>query len=147
MINKKYLNISIIYAIAAMIGGVFYREFTKFNGFTGVTMLGKVHPHLFLLGTFMFLIIALFDKRDNLKKAKSFRVFMFVYNIGLTLTVIMMIVRGVLEVLGTEISKGLNGAISGIAGMAHIILGIGIILLLVSFKFIADPKSPEKKKK
>jgi uncharacterized membrane protein YtjA (UPF0391 family) len=59
----------------------------------------------------------------------------------------MMIVRGVLEVLGTKISKGLNGAISGIAGMAHIILGIGIILLLVSFKFIADPKSSEKKKK
>lgn len=28
---KKYLNISLIYAIAAMAGGVFYREFTKFN--------------------------------------------------------------------------------------------------------------------
>ncbi|MEG0756372.1 MAG: DUF2871 family protein, partial [Oscillospiraceae bacterium] len=27
---KKYLNLSLIYAIAAMVGGVFYREFTKF---------------------------------------------------------------------------------------------------------------------
>ena len=47
---KKYLNISLGYAIAAMLGGVFYREFTKWNEFTGVTTLGKVHTHLFLLG-------------------------------------------------------------------------------------------------
>ena len=46
---KKYLNISLICAIAAMLGGVFYREFTKFNSFSGVTALGKVHTHLFLL--------------------------------------------------------------------------------------------------
>ena len=26
---KRYINIAIIYAILAMIGGVFYREFTK----------------------------------------------------------------------------------------------------------------------
>lgn len=38
---KKYLKFSLIYAIAAMVAGVFYREFTKFNGFTGATMLGK----------------------------------------------------------------------------------------------------------
>lgn len=36
---KKYLNISLIYAIAAMVGGVFYREFTKWNGFTGLILL------------------------------------------------------------------------------------------------------------
>ena len=29
---KKFLNLSLIYAIAAMAGGVFYREFTKFLG-------------------------------------------------------------------------------------------------------------------
>jgi hypothetical protein len=53
---KKYLNISFYYAIAALAGGVFYREFTKWNGFTGVTALGKVHAHLFLLGMFVFLL-------------------------------------------------------------------------------------------
>lgn len=47
---KKYLNISLIYAVAAMAGGVFYREFTKYNAYTGVTALGKVHTHLFMLG-------------------------------------------------------------------------------------------------
>ena len=35
---KRYLNTSLVYAILAMVGGVFYREFTKFNGFTGKNM-------------------------------------------------------------------------------------------------------------
>ena len=47
---KKLLNTAFIYALAAMAGGVFYREFTKFNGFSGRTALGLVHTHLFLLG-------------------------------------------------------------------------------------------------
>ena len=57
---KKSLNLSLAYAVAAMAGGVFYREFTKFSGFDGVTALGKVHTHLFLLGTMVFLLVALF---------------------------------------------------------------------------------------
>lgn len=40
---KKLLNTAFIYALAAMAGGVFYREFTKFNGFSGRTALGLVH--------------------------------------------------------------------------------------------------------
>lgn len=59
---KKMLNFALGYAIAAMVGGVFYREFTKFSGFTGVTTLGKVHTHLFLLGMVMFMIVALCSK-------------------------------------------------------------------------------------
>ena len=43
---KKLLNTAFIYALAAMAGGVFYREFTKFNGFSGRTALGLVHTHL-----------------------------------------------------------------------------------------------------
>lgn len=73
---KKYINISFIYAIAAMLGSVFYREFTKFNDFTGVTVLGKVHTHLFLLGMLMFLIVALFAGQLDLTKQKSFRAYM-----------------------------------------------------------------------
>ncbi|MEG1428136.1 MAG: DUF2871 family protein, partial [Oscillospiraceae bacterium] len=77
---KKYLNLSLIYAIAAMVGGVFYREFTKFNGYTGVTALGKVHTHLFLLGMVMFLLVALFAAHSKLEEQKQFRVFLKVYN-------------------------------------------------------------------
>ena len=135
---KKCLNISLVYAIAAMVGGVFYREFTKLNGFGGTTVLGKVHTHLFLLGMVVFLISALFCAHfKSLPERKTFKAFLCVYNIGVPLTAVMMAVRGVTEVLGTELSKGANGAISGIAGIGHIIAGTGIILLLLSLKSAA----------
>ena len=47
---KRYMNTALLYAILAMAGGVFYREFTKFNGFTDKTTLAVVHTHYFLLG-------------------------------------------------------------------------------------------------
>ena len=131
---KKYLNIALAYAIAAMVGGVFYREFTKYSGFTGVTALGKVHAHLFLLGMMVFLIVALFAERSDLTKIRSFRVFLWTYNIGVPLTAIMLLVRGVTQVLGLSLSKGASASISGIAGIGHILTGVGIILLLVSLK-------------
>lgn len=135
---KKCLNISIVYAIAAMAGGVFYCEFTKLNGFSGVTVLGKVHTHLFMLGMVVFLIAALFCAQlKSLPEKKLFKAFLCVYNIGVPLTAVMMAVRGITEVLGTELSKGADASISGIAGIGHIIAGTGIILLLVSLKSAA----------
>ncbi len=132
--TKKYLNISFVYAIAAMAGGVFYREFAKWNGFEGVTALGKVHTHLFLLGMTVFLIVSLFAAHNDLKKHKTFKVFMWVYNIGVVLTAAMLVARGVPQVLSASLSSSASAAISGIAGIGHALTGTGIILLLVSLK-------------
>ena len=52
----KLINAAFVYALLAMAGGVFYREFTKFNGFSGRTTLAFVHTHLFLLGMIVFLL-------------------------------------------------------------------------------------------
>jgi len=41
---KKYANSALMYAILAMVGGVFFREFTKFNGFEGGND-PRVRPH------------------------------------------------------------------------------------------------------
>ena len=131
---KKYLNYSLGYAIAAMVGGVFYREFTKWNGFTGVTALGKVHSHLFMLGMLVFLVVALFAAHNDLAKQKTFRVFMYLYNIGLPLTAVMLVVRGIPQVLHIALSAGADAAISGVAGIGHILIGTGLILLLISLK-------------
>lgn len=135
---KKYLNISLIYAIAAMVGGVFYREFTKWNGFTGVTALGKVHTHLFLLGMLMFLIVALFAEHHDLQKQKLFRAFLWVYNIGVPLTAVMLVVRGIAQVLNVSLSSAANASISGIAGIGHILTDVGLVLLLISLKKTAE---------
>lgn len=134
---KKYLNISLVYAVFAMAGGVFYREFTKWNGFAGVTVLGKVHTHLFLMGMMVFWVVALFAAQKNLKEIRSFRVFMWIYNIGVPLTATMMVVRGIVQVLGISLSTGLSASISGIAGIGHILTAIAIVLLILSFKKIA----------
>lgn len=131
---KKYLNLSLVYAVAAMAGGVFYREFTKLNGFTGATALGKVHPHLFLLGMMVFLLVALFAQRMTLQGSKAFRTFMVTYNLGVALTAVMMLVRGVTEVLGVALSRGADAAISGVAGIGHILTGVGIVALLLALK-------------
>lgn len=131
---KKYLNVAFVYAIAAMIGGVFYREFTKFNDFSGVTVLGKVHTHLFLLGMLVFLMTALFSVHMDLSQDKLFRVFFCLYNIGVPLTAVMMVVRGVFQVLQLELSKGADAAISGMAGIGHILTGVGLALFLLSLK-------------
>lgn len=134
---KKYLNLSMGYAIAAMVGGVFYREFTKLRGFTGVTALGRVHTHLFLLGMLLFLVVALYAAHNDLTSIKTFRVFLWIYNIGVPLTAVMMLVRGVFPVLGTPLSAAASASISGIAGIGHILTGVGMILLLLSLKKIA----------
>ena len=134
---KKYLNVSLIYALAAMAGGVFYREFTKFNRFSGVTVLGKVHTHLFLLGMLVYLVIALYAAHNDLGKLRSFRAFLWCYNIGVPLTAAMMVARGVPQVLGLTLSNAASASISGIAGIGHILTGAGIVLLLVSLKKLA----------
>ena len=131
---KKYLNCSLSYGVMGLVCGVYFREFTKIMGFTGITTLSKAHPHFLILGTMLFLIVALFSDRLDLEKDKTFALFMRIYNIGLPLTVLMMLIRGTLQVLGTPLSKGLNASISGIAGIGHILLGVGFILLIVSLK-------------
>lgn len=60
--TKRYANFALIYAVTAMIFGVFYREFTKFNGFTGDTRLSVMHTHYFLLGMVFFLVLMLIEK-------------------------------------------------------------------------------------
>lgn len=129
---KKLIRLSFLYAIAAMVGGVFYREFTKFNGFEGRTALGFVHTHLFLLGMVIFLLAALFAGRTGLTTTKPFGAFLVVYNIGVPLTTVMFLVRGVTQVLQLPLSTGASAAISGIAGIGHILTGVGLVLFFLA---------------
>lgn len=131
---KKFINISFIYGIAALCSGIFYREFTKFIGFEGKTTLAFTHLHLFMLGTVMFLIIALFANSTNLTEQKHFPKFMITYNIALPFMVVMFYVRGIIQALEVELSGGISAAISGVAGIGHILMTIGIVFLFLSLK-------------
>nr|WP_268259488.1 DUF2871 family protein [Allobaculum mucilyticum] len=96
-------------------------------------MLSVVHPHYFMLGMVMFLILLLLEKNFAFSTEKTGKV-VLAYNIGLNVTAIMMFIRGLLQVLETPLSSGANAAISGIAGIGHIILGVALVLLLMEIK-------------
>lgn len=129
---KKYIKISFLYAVLAMASGVFYREFTKSNDFTAKTVLSVTHLHLFVLGTIVLLIIGLLAERSNLEAVKTFRPAMIVYHIGLPFMVTMFYVRGILQVLGSDLSQAADLAVSGVAGIGHVLMATGIVLLFVS---------------
>ena len=128
---KKYANAAIAYSVLALAGGVFYREFTKFNQFTGVTALGKLHTHLFLLGMVIFLLLAALDAPLSLTRAPGFGRFYLLYNAGVALTAVMMAIRGTVQVLALPLSRGVDAALSGVAGIGHILTDISLLLLFL----------------
>ena len=119
---RKMLNLSLLYFILAMVCGVFYREFTKINGYEGRTALAFAH------------ILALFAKSGGLTEQRSFRIFLVLYNIGLPLMVVMLIIRGIIQVLGIVPAKGADASISGIAGISHIVLAVALGFLFAALK-------------
>ena len=130
---KRYMNTALLYAVLAMAGGVFYREFTKFNGFTAKTSLGVVHTHYFLLGMVFFLLLLLLERAFSFTGPRTGRILVF-YHVGLNLTAVMLAVRGVIQVTGAAVSAGVNGAVSGMAGLGHILLGVSLVLLLLEIR-------------
>lgn len=130
---KRYMNTALLYAVLAMAGGVFYREFTKFSGFAAKTALSVVHTHYFLLGMVFFLLLALLEKSFAFTGPKTRRVLVF-YHVGLNLTAALLLVRGVAQVRGLALSAGANAAVSGIAGIGHILLGVSLVLLLLQIR-------------
>ncbi|MEG0692718.1 MAG: DUF2871 domain-containing protein [Oscillospiraceae bacterium] len=131
---KKLINTAFTYAILGMCGGVFYREFTKFNNFDSRTSLGFVHLHLLVLGMFFFLIIALFEKQYNLTHHKRFNLFYLLYNLGLGISAVTFLVRGIIQVLALNVSTAISASLSGVAGIGHAVLGVGIIFFFVILK-------------
>lgn len=134
---NKLARASMTYAILGLISGVFYREFTKLNDFSGVTQLSVLHTHLLILGMFFFLIVLLLDNAFDLSGEKNFKKFYILYNSGFGLTVLMMVIHGIMQVLG----KADHAAISGMAGLGHIILSVGLFFFFQSLLSAVKKKS------
>ena len=135
--TKRYANYALAYALAAMAGGVFYREFTKFQQFTGKTTLSVVHTHYFLLGMFFFLALMLSEKVLAFSDQGTGRL-VALYQVGLNVTGLGFLMRGLTQVWGTPLSRGMDASISGIAGIGHILTGVCMILLLLKIQRRAE---------
>lgn len=99
-------------------GGVFYREFTT---------LSVVHTHYLMLGMVFFLMLVLLENSFHFIDNKVLKYLLF-YHIGLNLTAVMLVIRGVVQVLS------LDASIAVLIGIAHLILGISMVLVLISIR-------------
>lgn len=125
--NKKSFNIGFVFLIVGIFAGAFYREFTKYIGYTGPTMMSIMHTHLLSIGTFMFMILGILFKIYNIDSNKKLNTLLNGYLISVIGTVSMMFTRGLYQVMEWEMSKAINASISGIAGISHILLTITLI--------------------
>ena len=130
---KRYANLALSYAVIAMAFGVFFREFTKFNHFTGQTSLSFLHGHYFMLGMFFFLMLLLVEKVCAFSDGRTSRG-LTAYQVGLNRPGRGLLRRGGAQVGGPELSRGLDASISGIAGIGHILMGFSLALLLVKIQ-------------
>lgn len=130
---QKIVNTAFIYAIIAMICGVMYREGSKFLELAAPTTWSLTHTHFFVLGMIFFLIVLLLEKTFHLTKDRKFQIFYITYNIGLITTGIMLWIRGIFDITKNA-TVTYDKMISGISGIAHMLLGIGIIIFFIILK-------------
>ncbi|MFD6175638.1 MULTISPECIES: DUF2871 domain-containing protein [unclassified Isoptericola] len=128
---QKLYVAAIVYAVLGLAAGLFYREYTVAQDFTGSTQLAVAHTHLLALGFMVMLIVLALDAVLKISGTRSFSWFFATYNAGLLIAVGVMVWHGMLQVQGqTDVSA----AIPGIAGVGHILLTVGLVSLLVSLR-------------
>lgn len=137
--NKKLFNISFMFLILGLVLGVFYREFTKFNGFTEYSTLSVLHVHTLVLGFFFFLIVMLLNNAFNLEKAKKFSTWIYVYIVSLVGVISTFAWRGILQVRGTDFA-----GLPHIAGVFHFMLGVSLIWFMIIAKNQVSQKNESK---
>ncbi len=130
---KKLFYAAFSYMVLGVLSGLFYREFTKANNFTGETQLSVVHTHLLTLGFIVLLIVLILEKVFVLSQSPLLSWFFWIYNAGLVLTAAMLTVHGMLSASGTP-EDSISKAIPGIAGMGHILLSAGMVLLFLALR-------------
>lgn len=123
---KKYLNLSIFYLAVGLLLGVFYREFSKFNNYSGQTVLKSAHTHALVLGFLFFILILILEKNFELSKIKNFKIWTIMYNVSFLCVLGTMVWRGCLDILGTDFS-----GLPHISGLTHFLLGASLIWFVV----------------
>ena len=117
--------------VIGVLSGLFYREYTKGREFEGFTQLSVLHTHLLTLGFIVLLIVLILEKLFTLSESRLFNWFFWTYNVGLVMTTAIMVVHGMMQANGTT---EVSAAIPGIAGLGHILLSVGMVLLFLALR-------------
>lgn len=131
----RLLYTSFTFAIVGVFSGLFYRELTKAHDVTdrSATQLPLVHTHFLVLGFMVLLIVMVLERAFHLSEAapKLNAWFYWIWTIGVLVTGGMMLVKGTMTVLGADAS---SPALAGIAGLGHMLLTAGIVLLFLALR-------------
>ncbi|MDO4773208.1 MAG: DUF2871 family protein [Bacillota bacterium] len=130
---KNVLASSFAFLIMGLLGGVFYREFTKFYAYEAPGHLGKLHAHSLVLGFVGLLVLYLLLRSYAPNLLQGFRRPLRIYTAGLTLTLVSMLLIGINEVVSTGQSLVKQAALDGISGLGHITLSVGLVWTLLKF--------------
>ncbi|MFE5213487.1 MULTISPECIES: DUF2871 family protein [unclassified Streptomyces] len=76
---RKILDTAHIYMIVGLVSGLYYRNITKAEDFTGDTQLAVVHTHVLALGMMFFLIVLALEKLFALTALPLVRWFFWTY--------------------------------------------------------------------
>lgn len=138
---RRIVNTAFAYMLIGVASGLFYRELTKMQDFPEdrFTQLGLAHTHLLTLGFIVLLIVLVLEKVFTLSRSRAFTWFWWTYNAGVVLTSAMLVWHGTLTVLGHESSA----MIAGMAGLGHMLLTAGMILLFVALRKAVAPARAE----
>ncbi|BAR75759.1 hypothetical protein BASH2_02352 [Bacillus anthracis] len=128
-IMKKLYNASFTYLIIGLLSGIFAREYGKYKGIVGSTLLNLLHTHTLVLGFFFFLIALGLAKVFAFHEAKSFNKWFVVHNIALILMLGSLAARGLLQLNGADF-KGLTY----IVGFSHSLMAVTLIWFMLLIK-------------
>ena len=127
MLNLLYRSAA-SWTVLGLASGLYYREFTKANDFSGDTQLTVAHTHALALGTLMTL--ALLGLAVALRITdRRFRWGVLAWQAGLGITFGALLVKGSLQVL--DHSAADSPALAGIAGLGHMTLTAAFIFLFL----------------
>lgn len=127
---KKIFFTFLGFIIASLLLEVVILITTKVAGWDnfsqGRPFLAIVHTHLMVLGTFFFLIQMLLEKVFKITEAKLYNAFYYVYLVGVTLLVSMMLYKGFVQLDGT--ATVITGLTQSITPIAHVLVFTGFFL-------------------
>lgn len=94
------------------------------------TTFSVVHTHYLILGLV---------KMSGHFVDEKVKKYLILYHVGLNMTVMMLVVRGIVQVTQMNV---VSAAIFGIAGIGHILLGVSLILILIRIKHAGKDEAP-----
>ncbi|PID81171.1 MAG: beta-carotene 15,15'-monooxygenase [Clostridiales bacterium] len=130
---RNVAEMAFVYLIFGLAAGIFFREFSKAYDFSGSSSLANMHGHLIALGVIGLLIVyalLIVLQPKNPQLVKKMKLPLLLWHIGLSISVIMMMIKGMIEVLGYHYYGAIVAAVAGTAGIGHIVLGVALILSL-----------------